>query len=140
MGCPATVAVQPVAWDDRAAWDLHTLAQDAPGGIAALAREVQEARATAWGIYEAGERVGTMVTRLDTMADGSRDFVITHAQARASVDLTRRVLPVIEVVAWALECARVRIHTERRGLSAKLEQQGYSIPEMVLVKGRPDGL
>jgi len=140
VGNPKTVKLEPAAWDAEAAWHLAQLCEDAPGGVQAVGLEVQEGRALLWAVIEDGDRCGSVVSRVATMLDGSADFVIEHAYARASIDLTRKVLPVIEVTAWAMGCRRVRVHTTRHGLSAKLEQMGYGLPEMVLVKDRPDGL
>ncbi|MGD1880011.1 MAG: hypothetical protein ACFB13_21215 [Kiloniellaceae bacterium] len=138
MGRAAEVIAEPRPWDAEAESWLAKLCEDEPGGLAELASEVRAGRCDHWAIFEDGARVGSFVTRIDTMAEGARDFVITHAAARAATPIVESLLPSMEFVAWSLGCSRMRLHTSRPGMAEKLRRQGYGLPETVHVKRRPD--
>lgn len=140
MACAQEITLEVIAWDETARQQIGELTKELPGGVAVVERAVRAGRSFLWGVFEGGERCGSVVCRADDLVDGSRDFVVEFARAGASIDLTRHVLPVIEGAAYSCGASRIRIHTERRGLVKKLTDQGYSNPEFVLVKGLRNGV
>jgi hypothetical protein len=78
-----------------------------------------------------GERVGLYALDVNRYPHGV-EGVVAFATGRASFDLTRRVLPLIE--RQFVGCDVVRVDTRRRGLAAKLASLGYRFDGLIMRK------
>lgn len=107
-------------------------AEDAP--VAWWRRQVELGALAVIAVYVAGERVGSVLWRLEQHG-GRACFVIAGAAgAHARFDLIGAVLPELERYAHRLGSELVRFHTRRRGLVARGQAMGYGAAEFVLLK------
>lgn len=83
---------------------------------------------------ESGAVVGAFVLRVDSYACRTVGVVVAAGGDLPGVDLTDAIMPHIERHMFRGVDA-IAVHTERRGLVKKLEQQGYKVAEIILEKG-----
>lgn len=97
-----------------------------------LASQVQGGRASLFWLDDANGPVGAFVLRVENPASGPEGVIVAAAGRLPGVDLTAAVLPYVESL--FKDCARIRIHTARPGLGAKLAAMGYGLQEAVYSK------
>lgn len=107
-------------------------ADDAP--VAWWRRQVELGGLGVIAVIVAGERVASVLWRLEEHG-GRQCFVICGAAgASKDFDLVGSVLPELEAHARRLDCELVRFHTRRRGLIARGQAMGYGAAEFVMLK------
>lgn len=129
----AAAALIPSEWDDAMARDIAIIADnDTP--LTWYRDRVQARALGAWSVYIGGERVASVLWRIDREAYGECFVIVAAVGGHPAFDLTSLVLPKIEHIAKGSGCLAVRFHTTRRGLAAKGAMQGYSAAEWVMRK------
>ena len=98
------------------------------GALDAVARQVEEGRASLFAADAGGEVVGAFVLRVD----GGEGVIAAAAGRLDGVDLVPALLPHIE--ARFVGCRAIRLHTPRPGLARLMAAQGYSGQEVVMRK------
>lgn len=123
----------------KAAWCAEAaamLAEAITSGTVESLRVQLDAGATLFRVDEVGDGdvkrlLAYYILRVDHCVDGD-EGVLVAAAGRADFDLTATLLPTIEL--QFIGCARIRVHTSRRGVAKKLAAQGYVDGEIVLRK------
>lgn len=84
--------------------------------------------------YVNGVHAYTMLLRVDSNRDGSRDLVLIHGVAAAGskgCNVTETVWPYLFALAKSAGIERVRSHTSRPGMEKVLEAAGFRLMEKV---------
>lgn len=121
-----TITAAP--WCDRAAATLAPAVRS----VENIAAQVKTERAALFWVHADGAELGAFVLRVDTPPSGAEGVVVAAAGELRGVDLTAFLLPTIE--AMFKGCKRVRVHTRRQGMAAKLARLGFGIQEAVYTK------
>ncbi len=105
-------------------------------GVTVLKAKVESG---AFGLFEISvedRRLGVLITRLDTMLDGSKELVIMHAVGdfKTSQNLVGVLSFAFDNLARMHKVKVIRVHTSRRGMDALLEENGYQFIENVYKK------
>lgn len=97
--------------------------------------EAGNIRALLWTVN--GRPAGVLLYKIEWTYEGRAEFVIVAAAAPEYVgqSLCEFLLPGIEEHAARVGCKRVRVHTARAGMAARLRKSGYVAGETVFVKG-----
>lgn len=129
----------------RAPWDAtdDDFAARIPfDSAAASADELRQQIATgesqAAQIHHDGRRVGLLVTRVENLRDGRREFVLVAAFAESTEPLTPQIAAAVETLARAEACTSIRFHTVRPAAARlAVEAHGYRLAEVVMRKPLP---
>lgn len=129
-----TVKVFRKAWDDQAARLLGGILS--PAGVQARRAAVQ---ANEIGLYEVQANefsIGIFLVRLVHRMTGEKELVILHGAAEHAIKtpLTSILGPHFDYIARSCGAKYVRVHSQRRGLDAVLQEHGYEFMETVFVK------
>ena len=105
-------------------------------GVEALKRNVESGAIILYEVTHNSKRLGILITRIDPLLDGKKDFVILHAVSEYEMDIPFSSLfaPVFAQIAEKIKVDAVRVHTTRRGLDKLLEVNGYVFSENVFIK------
>lgn len=122
------MTIRPAAWCERAAQLLAAAVRH----VENIERQVQSGNASLFWLDDSTGPVGAFVLRVDRPASGPEGVIVAAAGRVPGVDLTAAVLPYVESL--FRDCVRVRIHTARPGLGAKLAAMGYGLQEAVYSK------
>lgn len=100
-----------------------------------LKQQIASGESHAAQIHHDGQRVGLLVTRIETLRDGRREFVLVAAFADSTAPLTPQIASAAESLALAENCNSIRFHTVRAA-AARLaaEAYGYRLAEVVMRK------
>lgn len=83
-------------------------------------------------VFEDGKKVGLVVYQIEEDKNGKELLII--AAAGTGTDLSRNIIPLLEVFALSRECTSLRLHTMRTGLVKKLSELDWFVSEIVLRK------
>jgi len=122
-------------WSAEAATDLEAaMAHDTQYGLDGLRRDVMAGKVILLGVYERGQRAGTLCLRLDVFNHGV-DGVLVAQGGRLQCGMAHKLLvPPMEALLMAGGASRMRIHTTRAGAVRSLEHQGFKQDHIVMVK------
>jgi hypothetical protein len=109
-------------------------------GIEALRRNVATGFLSIFEIVTEGRRIAILVTRVDTLLNGNQELVIMHAVGNfeTSQNLVSILNPVFDTLARMHKVKIIRVHTQRKGMDALLEENGYNFCESVYKKELTD--
>ncbi|HEV7283951.1 MAG TPA: hypothetical protein VGN75_03765 [Kaistia sp.] len=119
---------QAVAHELDAAALAHLAPAIEPELLPWLAGEVRDLRAVLVPCVRDGERVGSVVLRLDG------DELVIVAAGGSGGGLCKEFLPVVEAAARRSGVSRLRAHTRRPGMRRTLERLGFRETERVYGK------
>ena len=105
-------------------------------GIEALKKNVETGLLSIFELIREGKRFAILVTRVDTVLNGNRELVIMHAVGdfENSNNLVSILNPVFDTLAVMHKVKIIRVHTQRKGMDALLEENGYEFYENVYKK------
>lgn len=105
-------------------------------GIEALRRNVATGLLSIFEIASDNKRIAILVTRVDTLLNGNRELVIMHAAGNFenSNNLVSILNPVFDTLARMHKVKIIRVHTQRKGMDALLEENGYHFCENIYKK------
>lgn len=105
-------------------------------GIEVLKRNVETGLLSIFEIVCDSNRIAILVTRVDTLLNGNRELVIMHAVGNFenSNNLVSILNPVFDTLARMHKVTIIRVHTQRKGMDALLEENGYKFSENVYKK------
>lgn len=128
------VTVRARAWDEQ----VNALAKrlNPVYGLAALQGLVDRGEVKLYDVIVQDNRLGVIITRIDTGYNGTRELVVMHAvsEVKPAQPLTSVLAPVFEAIAKTAGADKVRVHSDRRGIDKLLEDNGYSFSETVFIK------
>lgn len=89
--------------------------------------------------YEDGKEVvfvGIFLARVDTLFDGKREMVITHAAAidKTEIPMCSIICPIFEKLVLDENVRSIRVHTHKKGIEKFLEDNGYMFVESIYKK------
>ncbi|MGD1934214.1 MAG: hypothetical protein ACFB0Z_06860 [Candidatus Phaeomarinobacter sp.] len=135
------ISAAAIGWDDEAREALSN-PRLSPGDDPIMAvewyeREVREGRVNLIRYSDQNDRpvahAGWWIDRNAAAPDGGDEFVIAGAvSALPKVDMVAALLPGLEAMAREHGCVSIRFHTQREGLSRKVEGMGWERSEIVM--------
>lgn len=132
MEAGQALTIRAAPWCDLAAATLAPAVRH----VGNLAAQVQSGAAALFWLEGEGATVGAFVLRVDHPPSGAEGVIVAAAGRAPGVDLTALMLPLVEGMFKG--CQRLRIHTARPGLGAKLGAMGYGLQEAVYTKDLKD--
>ncbi|AUG55728.1 hypothetical protein [Thalassospira marina] len=122
-------------WDQTAAEHIRPVVlPESPLGLDGLRDDVANGRAAVLAVQARGERIGTLLVRVEQGGDG-KYFIIECANSHlAGVDLVKTCMPALEAWARKLGCRALDVPTHRPGLVHKMKKQDYTVVKTVLRK------
>lgn len=119
------VTFEPEAWGQRIEDDLAYIADATPRDLAAFRHLVESGKFKAWGVFENGRRVGSVIWCIEREPDGHA-YVINAAAVRGptETDVTEAMFQAFATLAKGSGARAIRCWTERPGLVRKLEARG----------------
>lgn len=125
------IELEQVLWNDR----LEKLVQELKPvvGWEAIRDHVTSEAISAYEVYFDAVSIGYFLARESTLLNNEKQLVILHAlaQVKGKTPLSSLLAVVIPGLAREKGYASVRIHSERRGMDALLEEAGYKFMENV---------
>ncbi len=135
MADPEKINIGLSQWDQTAADHIRPVVlPECPAGLEGLKDDVMQGRAAILAVEARGERIGTLLVRIEQGGDG-KYFIIECANSHlAGVDLVKTCMPALEAWARKLGCRAVDVPTHRPGLVHKMKKQDYTVVKTVLRK------
>lgn len=105
-------------------------------GVDCVVSLIQRDQITLYEVHADGALLGIFLCRVDTLLDGERELVIMHAAAvvKPAIPMTSILNPLFDRVALDHGIRAVRIHSDKKGLDAIMEECGYQFQETVYRK------
>lgn len=132
------ITAQIVPWDDLAEADFKKRGVVPDGdptiGPDHYAEEIKSGRVDLVRVFADGEPIGHVGLFLEHWPNGKEMVIQAAVGALAGVNLTGKVLPLLEDYARSCGCMSVRFHTSRIGLILKAEPLGYEKAETIMRK------
>lgn len=87
-------------------------------------------------VEQGGELIGIFTAFVDTAYNGNQDLVVVHAVSVSQQPTPYIVTldPLISSLAKRSGFSRWRVHSQRPGISRRLEQHGFKVSEIVYFK------
>ncbi|MBC7367166.1 MAG: hypothetical protein H7343_10220 [Undibacterium sp.] len=122
-------------FDAATAAAARFIPHDEPGDFVEFLRgKVVRGEASVCDIETASGVVGFGVYSVSKFGTARELLVIAAIGSRDKTDITAEVMPELETLARANDCASIRFHTMRPGLVKKVTAHGYRVAEMILRK------
>jgi hypothetical protein len=128
------IRLDHVPWNERI--EKLVIELDPIVGVEALKLNVGNGTITAYEVFFDENSIGFFLARGETLWNGAKELVILHAvsEVKGRTPLSSLLSVFLPRLAKDQGYASIRIHSERRGLDAVLEETGFKFQETVFVK------
>lgn len=109
------------AFDGAATEDLASV-----GPVGSYREEWQDGLSVVFAVLFDGERIGTILMRVDRTPDGDKELVVIGLVAKAPVMVIEEGRALVEAMARSNDCKTVSFHTDHIGLARHFMKAGGS--------------
>ena len=129
-----SVSITTAEWNDRLKKLVTEL--DRVVGMEAIKTHIVSGAISAYEVFFEKNSIGFFLTRGETLWNGAKELVILHAlsEVKGKTPLSSLLSVFLPKLAADQGFESIRIHSERRGLDAVLEETGFKFQESVFTK------